>query len=70
MPISKKTALHALTKLRSWEEWQINWVVWDEADQCYVGFSPDEDELCRELDPSKFLQLFREASIEWEEQQG
>jgi len=70
METSKATAMHALTKLRSWQDGLYHWVTWDEQDQTYVGFSPDECELCRDIDPSRFLQIFREASREWAEQQG
>jgi len=68
--ISTITALNALIKCRSWEGWMLNWIRWDEAEQVYIGASPDEEELCRGVDPSKFIQLFKEGADEWSKQQN
>lgn len=53
-----------------WQGWMAAWVHWDEHDQAFVGSCPDQDEICREKDPAKFLMLFEEASREWEEQES
>lgn len=70
--INKMTIHPALRTLRNhigYKSWMDHWVVWDDHDQAYVGYAPDEDELCRDSDPARFLLLFKEAANEWQEQQ-
>ena len=65
--ISKETAMKAVFKCRIWDAWMINWVHWDFDEQTYIGASPDEEEICRGIDPTRFLQDFQEASAAWVE---
>ena len=57
--------LQHLTSFDKWKPWMCNWVHWYKDDQTYVGYCPDNDEICRDKDPTIFLLLFEEASIEW-----
>lgn len=62
--------LDGMRGMDGYEPWMVHWIHWDEQDQTYVGTCPDNDEICREKDPTIFLLLFAEASHEWTEQQG
>lgn len=55
-----------LRKQLGYEKWMDNWVYYDIIDKCYVGTCPDEAELCRDSDPSRFLLLWEEARNEWD----
>lgn len=53
-----------------WRDWMINWVTYDPKRQEYLGWSPDQYEICSETSPTDFLNRFEEASIAWEKEQG
>ena len=57
--------MNAIELQPAWRSWMMHWVYWDVDDQTYVGYCPDNDEICRDKDPTIFLLLFGEASIEW-----
>lgn len=58
-----KVVMHmALLKLQpGYEKWMNAWVIYDADDRAYVGFCPDETEICRDSDPQRFMALFKEA---------
>ena len=59
--------MYNLVRQPAWRSWMNHWAHWDVEDQTYVGSCPDNDEICREKDPTIFLLLFKEASVEWTE---
>ena len=52
-----------------WREWMSNWITFDPEGEQYVGWSPDQYEICRDAGPTDFLKVFEEARIEWEKEQ-
>lgn len=62
--------LEVLKTCPDWREWMNNWVSFDHESEQYVGFAPDQDEICRDCGPTDFLKKFETASRVWEEQYG
>lgn len=60
-----RNQLKPLRLLPGWEDWMAAWIVWHDHDQAYVGYAPDNDEICRDSDAGRFILQFKEGAHEW-----
>lgn len=62
--------LEVLKTCPAWRDWMVNWISYDPDAEEYVGYAPDQDEICRDCGPTDFLIKYEEASRAWEKEQG
>jgi hypothetical protein len=59
--------LEVIKTCPNYKHWMEHWIAYDPETEEYIGYTPDEEESCRETSPSDFLLKFLAAAIEWGE---